>query len=318
VSNSSLSNPRCTMPTKWLRQLRHEFGPLGVEVRHGSKHLRLELPTGRTLAASSTPSDYRAIYKVRAEVKRALRASISSQDIVEAPFAEPVKVLPQIEEVPASEPNVIIERTGIVEPPRIVMADVVYSHTSSAHLPLILLSGELAPKRNEVLWATTEEDGGRLFSPTFYYHEMYKKRYMRAIRFTCNSNDFCTGDGWRKIVKKPGVYWRKAKEVGQSMKSFRYRTSPLNIDDTLIEMRTYGGSWVPVEHFSIIDVPIPGITAIKLDDLIYISKRVSPDGIAFRPPISYDMLPFIVNTINPKTYEEAAAKYTAVDNKLAL
>jgi hypothetical protein len=306
------------MPTKWLRQLRHEFGPLGVEVRHGSKHLRLELPTGQTLAAASTPSDYRAIYKVRADVKRALRASVSSQDIIEAPFTEPVKVLPQIDQVPASEPNVIIERPGIIETPRIVMADVVYSHTSSAHLPLILLSGELAPKRNEVLWATTEEDGGRLFSPAFYYHEMYKKRYMRAIRFTCNSTDFCKGDGWRKIVKKPGIYWRKAKEVGQSLKPFQYRTSPLNIDETLIEMRTYGGPWVPVEHFSIIDVPIPGITAIKLDDLIYISKRIHPDGIAFRPPISYDMLPSIVNAINPRTYEEAAAKYAAVDGKWAL
>ncbi len=305
------------MPTKWLRQLRHEFGPLGIEVRHGSKHLRLELPTGQTLTAASTPSDHRAIYKVRADVKRALRVYIPSQDIIEAPFTNPIEVLPQIEQVPAPGTNVIIERTGIIEPPRIVMADVVYHHTSSAHLPLILLSGELTPQRNEVLWATTEEDGGRLFSPTFYHHDMYKKRYMRAIRFTCNSDDFCTGDGWRKVVKKPGVYWRKAKEVGQSMKPFRYRTSPLNIDETLIEMRTYGGQWVPVEYFSIIDVPLPGITAIKLDDFIYISKRVSTYGIAFRPPLPYDMLPSIVNMIKPKTYEEAAAKYAAADDKLA-
>jgi hypothetical protein len=305
------------MPTKWLRQLRHEFGPLGVEVRRGSKHLRLELPTGRILTAASTPSDHRAIYKVRADVKRALRACVPPQGIIAAPITNPVKVLPQIEQVLAPESNVIIERTGIIEPPRIVMADVVYHHTSSAHLPLILLSGELTPKRNEVLWATTEEDGGRLFSPTFYYYEMYKKRYMRAIRFTCNSGDFRTGDGWRKIVKKPAIYWRKAKEVGQSMKPFRYRTSPLNIDDTLIEMRTYGGPWVPVEHFSIIEVPLPGIIAIKLDDLIYISKRISPHGIAFRPPLSYDMLPSIVNMANPMTYEEATAKYAAVDDKLA-
>jgi hypothetical protein len=101
------------------------------------------------------------------------------------------------------------------------------------------------------------------------------------------------------------------------MKPFRFRTAPLNIDETLIEMRTYGGAWVPVEHFSIIDVPLPGITAIKLDDLIYISKRVSPHGIAFRPLLSYDMLPSIVNMDNPKTYEEAAVKYAAVDDKLA-
>jgi hypothetical protein len=305
------------MPTKWLRQLRHEFGPLGVEVRHGSKHLRLELPTGQTLTAASTPSDHSAIYKVRADVKRAFRACIPPHDIIVAPITKPIQVLPQIEQVPPLESNVIIERTGIIEPPRIVMADVVYHHTSSAYLPLILLSGELTPKRDEVLWATTEEDGGRLFSPTFYYHEMYKKGYTRAIRFTCNSDDFCTGDGWRKIVKKPGIYWRKAKQVGQSLKPFRYRISSLNVDDTLIEMRTYGGPWVPVDHFSIIDVPLPGITAIKLDDLIYISKRISPHGIAFRPPLSYDMLPSIVNMANPKTYEEAAAKYATVDDKLA-
>jgi hypothetical protein len=210
------------------------------------------------------------------------------------------------------------ERPGLIEPPRIVIADVVYHHTSSAHLPLILLSGKLTPTPNEVLWATTEEDGGRLFSPTFYYHEAYKQRHMRAIRFTCNSEDFRKDDGWRKIVKKPGAYWRKAKQVGHSMKRFQYRTSPLEVDHILIEMRAYGGPWVPVEHFSIIDVPIPGITAIKLDNLIYISKRISPHGIAYRPPLSYDMLPSIVNMANPMTYEEAAAKHTAVNDKLAV
>jgi hypothetical protein len=305
------------MPTKWLRQLRHEFGPLGVEVRRGSKHLRLELPTGRTLTAASTPSDHRAIYKVRADVKRALRACIPPQDIIAAPLPNQVMVLPQIEQVDVAESNVIIERAGIIEPPRIVMADVVYHHTSSAHLPLILLSGELTSKRDEVLWATIEEDGGRLFSPTFYYHEMYKKRYMRAIRFTCNSDAFRTGDGWRKIVKKPGIYWRKAKEVGLSMKPFRFRAAPLNIDETLIEMRTYGGPWLPVEHFSIMDVPLPGITAIKLDNLIYISKRISNHGIAFRPPIPYDMLSSIVSMANPKRFEEAAGRYAAIEDKLA-
>jgi hypothetical protein len=308
------------MPTKWLRQLRHEFGPLGVEVRQGSKHLRLELPTGQTLTAASTPSAQGAIYSVRADVKRALRSHIPAQDIqniIEATTTKSVEMWPQIEHVPAPEPNVVIERPGIIEPPRIVTADVVYHHTSSAHLPLILLSGELTPKRNEVLWATTEEDGGRLFSPTFYYHEMYKKKYMRAIRFTCNSDDFHKGNGWRKIVKKPGVYWRKAKEVGQSMKPYQYRTSPLSIDNTLIEMRTFGGPWVPVEHFSIIDVALPGTTAIKLDDLVYISKRISLQGIFYKPPLPYDMLSSILNIANPMMYEEAAAKYAAVDDKLA-
>lgn len=305
------------MPTKWLRQLRHEFSPLGVEVRQGSRHLRLELPTGQTLTASSTPSDQRAIYQVRADVRRALRTYIPPQDVIEAPATEPVDVLTQIEQVPAAAGSgVIIERPGIIEPPRIVMADVVYHHTSSAHLPMILLNGELTAKPGEVLWATTDENGGRLFSPTFYYHEMYKKRYMRAIRFTCNSDDFCTGDGWRKMVKKPGIYWRKAREVGQSMKTFQYRKSPLSIDNTLIEMRTYGGPWVPVEHFSIMDVPVPGITAIKLDDLVYISKRVSSHGIAYRPPLSYDMLPAIMNMDNPTTFEEASARYAAADDKL--
>ena len=74
---------------------------------------------------------------------------------------------------------------------------------------------------------------------------------------------------------------------------------------------------VPVDHFSIIDLPLPGITAIKLDDLVYISKRLSRHGIAYRPPTPYDMLPSIVNMLNPMTYEEAAAKYGAADNKLA-
>jgi hypothetical protein len=305
------------MPTKWMRQLRHEFGPLGVEVRQGSKHLRLELPTGQTLTAASTPSDQHAIYKVRADVKRALRACNLPQNIIEAPIAERVGVLPEIMQVSAHEPNVIIERPGIIEPPRIVMGDVVYHHSSSAELPLILLSGQLTPKRNEVLWATTEEDGGKLFSPTFYYHEMYKKRYMRAIRFTCNLDDFHAGDGWRKIVKKPGIYWRKANQLREPMTPLRYRNSPLNIDNTLIEMRTYGGSWLPVEHFSLIEVPVPGITAIKLDDLVYISKRIYPHGIGYRPPVPYDMLPSIINMIQPMTYEEAAAKYAPVDDNLA-
>jgi hypothetical protein len=306
------------MPTKWLRQLRHEFGPLGIEIRHGSKHLRLDLPTGQTLTAASTPSAQRAIYKVRADVKRALKARAPIQNMIETPIVEPIEASSQIEECPAlaPEPRVIIERTGIIEPPRIVMADVVYHHTSSAHLPLILLSGELAAKRNEVLWATTEEDGGRLFSPTFYCYEMYKRGYMRAIRFTCNSDDFNTGDGWRKIVKKPGIYWRKAKQLGRTIKPFRYRASPLNIDNTLIEMRSYGGQWVPVEHFSIIDVPVPGTMAIKLGNLVYISKRVFPHGIAYRPPVPYDMLPYILNMTTPKSYEEAAAKYAAEDDKL--
>ena len=107
-----------------------------------------------------------------------------------------------------------------------------YHHSSSAELPLILLSGKLTPKHNEVLWATSEKDGGQLFSPTFFYNEMHKKRYIRTIRFTCNSDDFRAGDGWRKIVKKPGVYWRKAKQSGQLMKPLRYRAWPLIIDNT--------------------------------------------------------------------------------------
>jgi hypothetical protein len=101
------------------------------------------------------------------------------------------------------------------------------------------------------------------------------------------------------------------------MKPFRFRAAPLNIDETLIEMRTYGGPWLPVEQFSIIDVPLPGITAIKLDNLIYISKRISNHGIAFRPPIPYDMLSSIVSMANPKRFEEAAGRYAAIEDKLA-
>lgn len=307
------------MPTKWLRQLRHEFGPLGVEVRRGSKHLRLELPTGQTLTAASTPSARRAIYNVRADVKRALRSQLPQDaggDIMEAPPTQPVEAEPQIARVCEPERDVIIERPGIVEPPRIVMADVVYHYTSSAQLPLILLSGQLTAKRDEVLWATPREDSGRLFSPAFYYHEMFKKRYMREIRFTCNSHDFRKGVEWRKLVKKPGIYWRKARELGQSLKEFQYRKAPLDIDNTLIEMRTYGGPWVPVEEFSIIDLPGPGMTAIRLDDLVYISKRVSQHGIGFMPPVPYDMLSSILKLANPTTYEEAAVKYAAPSHAL--
>jgi hypothetical protein len=300
---------------KWLRQLRHEFEPLGVEIRHGSKHLRLELPTGQTLTAASTPSDQRAIYQVRASVKRALRGYIPPSDRparepeYRAP-CEPLIYMPPLSEI--LEPNVIIEQPGIIEPLPI-LGKVVYHFSRTSNLPNILASGELRP--HGVIWATTSADGDKVAIAGPRY-EAICKGWIKEIRFTCNDNDF--HDGWRAAIKhsglKVGMERRLAKEYGQSTKPWRVRTTQLNIDETLIEMRDYGDKvWRPVTNFSILSLPVPNLTAIKLDGLIYVSRPVG-DKSMYLQPCRFDRLRELIRNVTTEqfskiTYEEALTKY---------
>jgi hypothetical protein len=300
---------------KWLRQLRHEFEPLGVTIRHGSKHLRLELPTGRTLTAASTPSDQRAIYQVRASVKRALRGYAPAPDGLERkpeyePAPEAVTPMPPLPEI--LELNVIIEQPGIIEPLPI-LGKVVYHFSRTSNLPGILASGKLRP--NGVIWATTSPDGDKVATAGPRY-EAVRKGWIKEIRFTCNDSDF--HDGWRVAIKqsqfKVGIERRLAKEYGQSTKPWRVRTAPLNINETLIEMRDCGDKvWRPITKFSILSLPLPNVTAIELDGVVYVSRPAGNRSM-YLPPCRFDKLPQFINQAigeqyNNMTYEEALQKY---------
>ncbi len=303
---------------KWLRQLRHEFEPLGITIKHGSKHLRLELPTGQRLTAATTPSDQRAIHQVRASVKRALRGCtppvtrpIRPQcESNFRPFAEPVAPMPELPEV--LEPNVIIEQPGIIEPLP-VLGKVVYHFSRTSNLPGILASGQLRP--NGVIWATTSPDGDKV-TTAGPRHEAIRKGWIKEIRFTCNDSDF--HDGWRTSLKqspfRAGVERRLAKEYGQSTKPWRVRTVPLNISETLIEMRDCGDkAWRPITDFSILSLPLPDVTAIQLDGLIYVSRPAGSRSM-YLPPCRFDKLPRLINQVmseqhNHMTYEEALLRY---------
>jgi hypothetical protein len=59
---------------KIQRDLAREF-PLCTIERTGSGHFRIILPNGRTVFAPTTPGDRRALRNVRADVRRALRAT---------------------------------------------------------------------------------------------------------------------------------------------------------------------------------------------------------------------------------------------------
>jgi hypothetical protein len=300
---------------KWLRQLRHEFEPLGVKIRHGSKHFRLELPTGRTLTAATTPSDRRAIHQVRASVKRALRGYVRPLDRPEhkpeyRPAAQPVTPMPPLPEI--LESNVVIEQPGIIEPLPI-LGKVVYHFSRTSNLPGILASGQLRP--NGVLWATTSPDGDKVTTAGPRY-EAFCQGLIKEIRFTCNDSDF--RDGWRLAIKgsqfKVGEERRLAKEYGQSTKPWRVRTAPLNINETLIEMRDCGDkSWRPITDFSILSLPLPNVTAIQLEGLIYVSRPAGNRSM-YLPPCRFDKLPRLINQVmseqhNAMTYEEALRKY---------
>jgi hypothetical protein len=300
---------------KWLRQLRHEFEPLGVKIRHGSKHLRLELPTGRTLTAASTPSAQRAIYEVRASVKRALKGYNSTADGPErtpeyAPAPEPATPMPPLPEI--LEQNVIIEQPGIIEPLP-VLGKVVYHFSRSSNLPGILASGQLLP--NGVIWASTSPDGDKVTVAGPRY-DAISKGWIKEIRFTCNDNDF--RDGWRLAIKrspfKVGVERRLAKDYGQSTKPWRVRTTPLNINETLIEMRDFGEkAWRPITSFSILSLPLPNVSAIQLDGLVYVSRPAGNRSM-YIAPCRFDKLPHLISKIldeqyDNMTYEEAVQRY---------
>jgi hypothetical protein len=307
---------------KWLRQLRHECEPLGITVRHGSKHLRLELPTGRTLTAASTPSDQRAIHQVRASVKRALRGY--------APAADPSDLKPEyrpvLEATPMPplpeilEPNVIIEQPGIIEPLPI-LGKVVYHFSRSSNLPAILASGRLLPKG--VIWATTSPDGDKV-ATAGARHDAIRRGWIKEIRFTCNDYDF--RDGWRPAIKhsqfKVGTERRLAKQYGQSTKLWRVRAAPLSIDDTLIEMRDHGDKvWRPIINFSILSLPLPNVTAIQLEGLVYVS-RPSGNTNMYMAPCGFDKLPRLIDQVMSEqrvnmTYEEALRRYgQQTDNQM--
>jgi hypothetical protein len=299
---------------KWLRQLRHEFEPLGIKVSHGSKHLRLELPTGRTLTASTTPSDQRAIYQVRASVKRALRECAPPADKLERrseyrPAPEPAAMPPFPE---MQDPNVIIEQPGIIEPLPI-LGSVVYHFSRTSNLPSILASGELRP--NGVIWATTSPDGDKV-TVAGPRHDSICNGWIKEIRVTCNDDDF--HDGWRSALKrspfKVGIERRLAKEFGQSTKPWRVRSTPLNIDEALIEMRDYGDkSWRPITNFSIVSLPVPGVVGIQLENWVYLS-RLAGGRSMYIPPCRFGKLPQLINQLicenhNNMTYKEALLRY---------
>ena len=53
------------------RELRREFAGATVESTNGG-HIRLRLENGETVITASTPSDWRTMRNLRAEVKRAM------------------------------------------------------------------------------------------------------------------------------------------------------------------------------------------------------------------------------------------------------
>jgi hypothetical protein len=55
-----------------IRELHLPYIELKAEPTRGG-HVRLNLPNGCTIYAGSTPSDWRAIYNLRASIKRALQ-----------------------------------------------------------------------------------------------------------------------------------------------------------------------------------------------------------------------------------------------------
>jgi hypothetical protein len=280
---------------KWLREIRHEFGRMGVTVsRTNGGHLRLDLPNGKPIFAASTPSDWRAIRQVRAQVKRALAPELREppQDII-------VDAAPQA--LPPSEPNVILERPGELEPPPRPRGGVVYHHTCTAHLALILQSGELRRGREEILWATTDPKGDRLSIPGCSNgRAALRAGDIKAIRFTLAAELF--EDGWRAAVTKHqvrhGVARREdvARRLKQSTKCWRWRWDPVPVDECLIEMKGWSDTrWTPVETFSLIDLPmVDGTVFIRLGDWLY-SATPNANGIDYFPPTHHSELMRLVH-----------------------
>jgi hypothetical protein len=293
--------------TRWLREIRHEFEPLGVTVsRTNGGHLRLDLPNGKPIFAASTPSDWRAIRQIRSQVRRALlpEPREGSQEIV-------VDAVPP--EVRPSEPNVILERPGELEPPPMPMGEVVYHHTNSAYLALILASGELRRGRNEILWATTDPKGDRLSTAGCNSgRAALRAGDIRAIRFTMDAELF--EDGWRAAVTRcqvqHGVARREdvARRLKQSTKCWRWRWDPVPVDQCLIEMKGWSDTrWTPVETFSLIDLPMAdGTVFIRLGDWLY-SATPNANGIDyFRPTHHSDLMRLVHPNYNPEPGDTAA------------
>jgi hypothetical protein len=268
---------------KWLREIRHEFEPLGVKVSHtNGGHLRLDLPNGKPIFTGSTPSDWRVMRKVRSQVRRALEPQ--SREALPEIVADAVPAEP-----PASEPNVILEQPGELEPPLKPVGQVVYHHTDTSHLALILRCGELRRGRDEVLWATTDPKGDRMsITGCGRGREALRAGHIKCIRFTLNAELF--EDGWRDAAAKHqvwgGVDLREdvAKLFKQSTKCWRWRWGPVPVDQCLIEMKGYrDNQWIPVEKFSLISLPTDDTAIIRLGDWLY-SATPTANGINYRRP----------------------------------
>ena len=70
-----------TTISTWKRDIIREAERLGIEgitiSSTGGAHLRVELPSGQSIFCSSSPSDHRAIYKVRSLLRRYSREAVS-------------------------------------------------------------------------------------------------------------------------------------------------------------------------------------------------------------------------------------------------
>jgi hypothetical protein len=273
---------------KWLAEIRHEFEPQGIRVsKTRGGHLRLDLPTGQPIFASSTPSDQRAIQNIRTQVKRALRPAP-----VPAHPAAPNEI-----EAQSGAPIVIVERPGEIEPVYCLGRQVVYHFTDTAHLPLILQDGELRPFHTALLWATTDPNGDRLSSTGYGQGlEDYRKGTMRRVRFTCEAQGF--NADWRAgVVEHQGEQIAIGIEIAarryqQSTGLWRWRLDPLPIERTLIETKAFHEQrWTAVEKFSLIHLDVAGYNgqAIKLGDMIYRSQAMS-FGVCSWHPIPYSQL----------------------------
>ena len=202
---------------KWLAEIRHEFEPQGVRVsKTRGGHLRLDLPTGQPIFASSTPSDQRAIHNVRAQVKRALRPATVP--------AHPGQTTPNEIEAQPGAPIVIVERRGEIEPVHCLGQQVVYHFTDTAHLPVILQDGELGRFHTALLWATTDPNGDRLSSTGYGQGlEDYRKGTTRRVRFTCEPQGF-TADWRAGVVEHQGE--KIAIKIETAARRYRQSTGP--------------------------------------------------------------------------------------------
>jgi hypothetical protein len=253
--------------TKWRRQLEHELGPDGIVTRTGSGHYKLMLPNGRTVIASSTPSDWRALQHVRADIRRAMRST------------QFPPVAPEIETAAPQPATVIVEQPGELEVPPF-HSGLVYHFTDTAHLPAIIVDGQISPLDEDVLWATTNPAGDRCANTAYdAFRKPFEKGLCREVRITAGAEDF--RDDWQKapqLSSRP-LWWtaeqmrESARPRRQSTVCWRWRPDALDIDRCLIETRGRGErQWTSVTEFSILILPMKDFAAIRVDDHIYLSR----------------------------------------------